>query len=138
MVLVVDDHDDTRSVVLRMLGFEGYEAFGVPSGSAALQYLETATPDLMILDYNMPCMDGLELLAEVRKHARLQKMPVIMFSAGDGGVKNAAMRAGVEAYVIKGSLDWAAIHREIVRLIGVGATRPQQPSVDQPRSKEVG
>jgi CheY-like chemotaxis protein len=138
MVLVVDDREVTRYVLLRMLKFEGYDAVGVASGMEALSYLETAKPSLVILDFNMPSMDGLSVLAEIRKNARLEKVSVIMFSASDERVKKQAILAGVDAYVVKGSLDWDDLHREIVRLIGIGLSRPQHPDVGKPRSKEIG
>lgn len=136
MVLVVDDHEDSRYLLQRMLALEGYEGKGVSCGTEALEYLATETPSLVILDFNMPDMNGLTVFAEMRKNPRLKQIPVIMFSANDGWVKEEALAAGVDGYVVKGSLDWAALHRQIVRLIGPGASRPQAAH-PKPRSKDV-
>ena len=138
MLLVVDDHEDSRYVLVRMLFYEGYEAIGVASGQEALIFLGANKPSLVVLDYNMPDMDGLAVFSEMKKDDRLRNIPVIMFSANDGQVKEKALLSGVDAYIVKGSLDWADLHREIIRLVGAGTPREQQRIDQRLRDKNIG
>ena len=141
MILVVDDHQDTRVVLIRLLKMEGYESLGVTCGAEALLFLKGRKPCLVLLDYNMPDMNGLEVLREMKRSPRHADVPVIMFSASSGSVKESALRAGVDAYVVKGSLDWPQLRAEIVRLVGAGpcargATR--NPPDVPPHARKVG
>jgi CheY-like chemotaxis protein len=138
MILVVDDHEDMRYVLVRTLALDGYQAVAVSSGFEALIYLRTHKPALIVLDYNMPDMDGLMFFAEVRKDHRLRDVPVIMFTADDGPVRETAINLGVDAYVIKGSMDWAELRREIARLAGPGISPKAVPPISPPQSKDVG
>ena len=124
MILIVDDHEDTRDVLARMLRYEGYEAVAVSSAHEALIVLAATKPSLVILDYNMPFTDGLTLFSQIRKDRRLTDIPVIMFSASGGELREKSLKAGVNAFIIKASLDWAELRREIRRL--AGAANPAQ------------
>jgi len=123
---------------VRILRLEGYEAVGASSAREAMAFLGTNTPSLVVLDYNMGDTDGLTMLAEMKKDASLAKIPVIMFSANDHQVREKALRAGVDAYVTKGSLDWAELYREIIRLVGVGKPRERAEEKQKPRAKDIG
>jgi len=138
LLLIVDDYKDTLDALVRILRLEGYEAAGASSAQEAMSFLGANTPSLLVLDYNLGDTNGLTVLAEMKKDARLAKIPVIMFSANDHHVKEMALRAGVDAYVTKGSLDWAELHREIVRLVGVGKPQPQTEEKRNPRAKDAG
>ena len=138
MLLVVDDHEDMRRVLLLMLTFEGYDAIGVSSGQEALAFLRINKPALIILDYDMPDMNGLTMFFEMKKDARLRDIPVIMYSANDGKFKEEALRSGIDAYVVKGSSDWANLAPEIVRFVGVGTPREKLPVTHKPHAKGIG
>src|SRR3954471_18143921 len=120
MILVVDDHDDSRRALLRLLAMEGYEGIGVTSGAEALLFLRTHMPSLVILDYHMSDLDGLSVFLEMRRDPRLAAVPAIMFSADDSGLRDRALAAGIDAYVLKGSLDWSVLCAEVQRLAGPG------------------
>jgi CheY-like chemotaxis protein len=127
MILIVDDHQDNRNVLIRLLRMDGHEAIAVADGNEALQYLKTHVPRLVILDYGLPDMDGLEVFKQMRNDPRLSAVPVIMFSAYEGARKEKALEAGVNAYVVKATLDWAFLHKEIVRLAGPGTLPSENP-----------
>src|SRR4051794_10208498 len=118
MILVVDDDPDLRKALLRLLRAYGYPADAVSSGEEALGFLTTHAPRLVVLDYGMPDMDGLTAFREMRKDTRLAQVRVIMFSALDGPVREAALREGVDAFVAKESLDLDLLRQEIQRLVG--------------------
>ncbi len=137
MILVVDDHQETLYAVVRILIYEGYEAKGVASGGEALAFLRQNPVSLVILDFNMPDMDGFEVFHSMRADPAAKAIPVIMFSANDGSIKNRAIEIGISAYVMKSSLDLAVLRREIVRLIGKG--KPRQEHHEERRgSKDAG
>ena len=128
MVLIVDDHGDTREALVRLLTREGYDGIGVKCGTEALLFLQTHAVELVVLDYHMPGMDGLAVLADMRKDARMAEVPVILFTADVGRLKERAEAQGASAYVEKGTLEWGRLLSEVRRLAGDGAgtARPAQ------------
>jgi len=138
MILVVDDHEPTRGVLVRILKLEGYAAMAAESGAEALAFLKVYTPRLIVLDYSMPDMDGLTLFSLIRHDEKLKHIPVIMFSANGGQVKEQALKAGVDAYIVKASLDWMNLSNEIARLAGPPSSDPALPRVNPLRSRDIG
>ena len=119
MILIVDDHEDTRRVLARLLHHCGHATEVAGGGAEALRVRRATRPDLVILDYNMPDMNGLEVLGEIRGSASLRDVPVIMFTAIDGeGVRESAQHLGVQGYVRKGSLDWGAFLSNMEQIVG--------------------
>jgi CheY-like chemotaxis protein len=84
VVLVVDDHANTRHGVRSCLDAEGFSIAEASNGKEAIDWLVSsgvAEPDLILLDANMPIMDGWELLAIVKSYHRLSGIPVVIMSA---------------------------------------------------------
>ncbi len=77
-LLVVDDQEQMRSAVQRVFSFEGFEVIAAGTGSRALELLGTSSFHLVLLDVNMPDMDGFTVLARLREQLRLVDLPVIM------------------------------------------------------------
>jgi two-component system chemotaxis response regulator CheY len=102
-ILVVDDHQLTRDMVgsiLKGMGFTRLEQ--AEDGYLALQKLEDNEYDLIICDWNMPRMSGLEVLRNIRSRAKTKKLPFLMLTAEvyrENVVE--AMKAGVTDYVSK-------------------------------------
>jgi CheY-like chemotaxis protein len=138
MILIVDDHTDTREALLRLLKREGYEAIGVTGGQEALLFLQTHRPRLVILDYNMPDMDGLSVFAEMRRDERLAAVRVIMFSASSGDLKQQALAAGMDGFVAKSSLDWAVLRTQISQWAGPANPPAVRVTERTPRRKVDG
>jgi CheY-like chemotaxis protein len=120
LILVVDDHGGNAYVLRRVLMMEGYQAAAVTSGRAALEFLRGNAVSLVVLDYQMPEIDGIGVFRQMKADPALRDIPVIMFSAYDGKAREEALREGVAAWVMKGSLDLASLRRHVVRLIGPG------------------
>ena len=80
-ILVVDDEEQVRGSMVRLLERLGYDAAGVEDGEAALRHVRTHSTDLVITDMQMPGKSGLELLLELR--ALDPRLPVIAMSGGD-------------------------------------------------------
>ena len=131
MVLVVDDREETRLVLTRLLRLQGYDATSVASGQEALDFVRQKKPLLVILDYEMPGMDGMSVFRQMKALPESRDIPVVMFSANDGNVREEALQEGVRAWVMKGSLDLAELLREVAIHVGP-AKLPQAPETPAP------
>ena len=102
-VLVVDDSDDTRSMLLRMLQGEGYSSIEARNGVEALEKVGEYQPDLIIMDLNMPHLDGLTTTERIRQYRENRfGVPIVAITAFDTyGMKEAAIEAGCNDYLMK-------------------------------------
>ena len=81
-ILIIDDDADTRSLLGASLTEQGFIVYAARDGRHALQILERISPPaLILLDYNMPVMNGKQFLAAKRRDARWQAIPVVVLSA---------------------------------------------------------
>jgi CheY-like chemotaxis protein len=116
MILIVDDHIDTGTILARMLKRCGHEAVAVSSGAAALKWLEMARPGVIVLDMMMPGMHGLEVLQRVRADARQKDVPVIVYSADHApDTVQQAREAGAQEFMVKGVVPWDGLCAMITR-----------------------
>jgi CheY-like chemotaxis protein len=81
LVMVVDDDVFTRGVIATILETEGWRVFLAENGQVALEHLNDKKPSLILLDLNMPVMDGFEFLTHLRKNTQWQSIPVIVLTA---------------------------------------------------------
>lgn len=85
-ILTVDDDEDIRSAISDRLDMEGFETVWAKNGRVALDYMKSTLdeelPDLILLDYMMPIMNGQEFCREKSKTPRLSHIPVVMMTAG--------------------------------------------------------
>ena len=101
-ILVVDDVPENCMIVERMLRHEGYLVETAGDGREALRILQKTGIDLAIVDINMPFMDGITLLKEIRSEDKLKFIPVIMLTAlEDKSTTMECMRHGASGYVTK-------------------------------------
>ena len=118
LVLVVDDDPDTRDVCDMLLERAGYQRLMAGSGEEAVSILEQTTPALIVLDLNMPGMDGWSVAALVRKHERTARIPILVVTGLTQNVENAARRAGATAFCLK-PIDAKRFVKEVKRLCPV-------------------
>ena len=149
-ILIVDDEERMTGVVAMALERAGYECETCASGEAALAALQTRDADLVVTDWKMPQMDGIELLR--RLHARQPRLPVVLLTA-HGSVPSAvaAMREGAFDYVTKPfdndelraivarALEMNRLERENRYLRQEVASRyaPEAMVAESPRSKDL-
>lgn len=102
-ILIVDDFSTMRRIVKNLLNDLGfYNTAEADDGTTALEELRKAKYDLIITDWNMPGMPGIDLLKQVRADAALNKIPVLMVTAEAKREQIIeAAQAGVNGYVIK-------------------------------------
>lgn len=80
-ILVVDDEHSIVETLVELLTWEGYLATTADNGQAALDAMQLHTPDLVLIDYMMPVMDGLRVLERMRAEPRLASVPVVLMTA---------------------------------------------------------
>jgi two-component system chemotaxis response regulator CheY len=101
--LVVDDSSAMRAVLRMILKKQGFEVVEAKDGLDALQVLQRIEPvDLMLIDWNMPTMNGFELLRNVRADARFAPAKVVMVTTETAVTEMAnALAAGADEYIMK-------------------------------------
>ena len=118
LVMIVDDDPEVLDLCDMLLERAGYERALAGSGEEAVSLLEQRTPNLIVLDLNMPGMDGWSVAALVRKHENTARIPILVMTSLAQNVENAARRAGATAFVMK-PLDAKRFVREVKRLCPV-------------------
>ncbi len=99
IVMVVDDSLTVRRVTQRLLVREGYQVVLAKDGIDALEQLQSITPDVMLVDIEMPRMDGFDLTRNVRSDSRTSHIPIIMITSRTADKhRNYAMELGVNEY----------------------------------------
>jgi two-component system alkaline phosphatase synthesis response regulator PhoP len=100
--LVVEDDPDIVELIDHYLRAEGFEVGAVGDGREALERLHAGGHDLVILDLQLPGLDGLSLCAELRRDKRTRSLPVIMLTArGDETDRVVGLEVGADDYVVK-------------------------------------
>ncbi len=105
-ILVADDNAMNRKVAQAMVAALGFECDVVPSGEQALEVLDRVPFDLVLMDCNMPGMDGFETTAEIRRRAfknrRGWRLPIVALTASAmGGTREKCLAAGMDDYLVK-------------------------------------
>ena len=112
-VLIVDDMEANRALLSRRLERSDYSVLSVDSGRAALQIVAQMQPDIILLDYMMPHMNGIEVLRELRSDTRTKEIPVIMVTARvESSATIEALEAGADDYVTK-PIDFEVLRARI-------------------------
>jgi two-component system, sensor histidine kinase and response regulator len=101
-ILIVDDTPNNLRLLSSMLSQQGYEVRSAISGSMALRAVHTVQPDLILLDINMPIMDGYEVCLQLKADEKTNEIPVIFLSALSESIdKVQAFRVGGADYITK-------------------------------------
>jgi two-component system chemotaxis sensor kinase CheA len=118
-ILLAEDSVITRTMVRQILTSLGYTVAEAENGRQALDMLRTQTVDLLLTDIDMPEMDGITLVREVRAQAHLENLPVVVLSThGADEDKRRASGAGADAYLVKGEFTEGALRDAIARRLG--------------------
>jgi CheY-like chemotaxis protein len=102
-VLIADDFEDTRAVLRRMLEEHDYRVVEAADGREAVELARRARPNLILMDLNMPLVDGLAAAAQIRESQDgCRNVPILAITAFDTyGMKEAALEAGCDDYITK-------------------------------------
>lgn len=103
IILVAEDFDDTRSMIKLLLEMKGHEVVEAVNGQEAVDAASLKCPDLILMDLNMPVMDGLIATEQLRRHASTSFVPIVAVTAhcGNGDWRERAFAAGCNECVSK-------------------------------------
>ena len=101
-LLVVDDNENNRDIVSRLLEREGYEVSTAENGAQALERIKTQPPDLVLLDVMMPVMDGIEACKRLKDDPDTRLIPIVIMTAlGQVEDRVRAIQAGADDFLTK-------------------------------------
>lgn len=116
-VLVVDDKSSSREFVRTILERIGYVVDEAEDGPGALEAIRSQTPDLVLLDLQMPGLTGNEVLEQLRREERYRDLPVVAFTASAmSGDRERALAAGFTGYLTK-PVSVAVLRNEVLKLV---------------------
>lgn len=102
LILVVDDSVTVRKYTSRMLRSKGYRALRARDGLEAIEQMQKEVPDLVLLDIEMPNMDGFEVASQMKHDEQLKRVPIIMISSRSGKkYKQKAQSMGIQYFLNK-------------------------------------
>jgi two-component system, cell cycle response regulator DivK len=101
-ILVVEDQEDNRRIVRDLLTSVGYELMEATTGDEGIRLAESSHPDLILMDIQMPVLDGYEATRRIKAKAELRHIPIIVVTSyALSGDDAKAQAAGADAYVAK-------------------------------------
>ena|SRR3972149_3245648 len=101
-ILYIEDNPDNRMLVRRVLQAEGYTVIEANDGPSGIQTATEQTPDLILMDINLPDVDGYEITARIKQLSGLAKVPVIALTANVmKGDREKTLAAGCDGYIQK-------------------------------------
>jgi len=117
LILVVDDSADNVAMISLDLQQQGYRVVTASNGEDAVTVATTMLPNLILMDINLPTLDGLGATRRIRETDTMRDVPIVAITAfGTEGFQRAAYDAGVSGYLTK-PLDLDRMHQLIARLL---------------------
>ncbi len=116
-ILYVEDNQDNRVLVRRILMSENYAVLEAVNAADALNILKNTRPDLILMDINMPDMDGYTLTTRIKSMPGFERLPILALTANVmRGDKEKTLEAGCDGYIQK-PLDIDQLIREIEKFL---------------------
>src|ERR1700680_4787111 len=124
-ILVVDDNEMNRDILVTRLDTQGYELLQAADGEEALAAATQHLPDLILLDVMMPKIDGMEVCRRLKGDPQLPFMPIILVTAkADSKDVVVGLEAGADEYLTK-PIDHAALVARVKPMLGIKALHDQ-------------
>lgn len=118
LILIADDRPSSRELLRTVLERVGYDVIEAADGEAALEQARSRRPDLILLDLQMPKLDGYEVLAHLRADPAFEKVPVLALTASAmRGDREKILEAGFTDYLSKPA-GTEALREAVARLLG--------------------
>jgi two-component system, cell cycle response regulator DivK len=122
LILVVDDAADNVAMLSLALQQQGYKVVTAANGEDAISVATQTNPNLILMDINLPTLDGLGATRRIRENEALRDVPVIAVTAfSTEGFQRAAYDAGISGYLTK-PIDLDRMNQLIARLLSVGGS----------------
>jgi two-component system, cell cycle response regulator DivK len=120
-ILIAEDNAASSELIMEVLSGRGYEIIEVCDGRQALQKIEELEPDLVLLDIQLPILDGFAVLSQLRQNPRFAKLCVVAVTANVMKEdREKGLRAGFDAYISK-PIDAAALRLQVDQLLLKGS-----------------
>jgi two-component system, OmpR family, response regulator MtrA len=111
-ILIAEDDDDIRELIVFKLKTAGFDVHGVGDGESAVATAEELLPDLVVLDWMMPRMNGLDACLALRSKPEFRTLPIILLTAKGQEVDiDRGFAAGVDDYIVKPFSPRELLHR---------------------------
>ena len=145
-ILLIEDDEDFRRVIIKFLGPQGFELLVAPDGKAGLSLAAETPPDLIVCDLSMPVMDGYEVLAALRRDPGLADIPLIFLTGqSEPSQVRQGMNLGADDYLTKpvnladllGAIKVRLSRRQSQRQRQVGACQRAHPPVLQSSERSL-
>ena len=142
-ILTVDDDESIRQTVCMMLELEGFEAVWAKNGQVALDYLTripaSELPDLVLLDYMMPVMNGKEFYHAKNSNPKLAKIPVVMMTA-NGNLVNVMDNVESAGGYMSKPMDYETVVKMVKHFLGLDESDPApvEPTDSSYKSRTAG
>ena len=122
-VMVVEDFEDNRFMMRRLLEMSGYRVVEAENGEEAVRCAASEHPDLILMDLSLPLLDGLAATRTIRQNKDMRNVPVVAVSAHDTADFHAeALAAGCNEYVTK-PIDFDQLESLLTRLLAEKADK---------------
>ena len=116
-IMYVEDNLDNRNLIKRILNAEGYSVVEAANGNQALESLKRGNLDLILMDINMPELDGYSLAAKIRQMPEYARIPIIAVTANVmRGDREKSLEAGCDGYIQK-PIDIDTLAQQIERFL---------------------
>jgi len=116
-IMVVEDFEDNRFMMRRLLEMSGYQVLEAINGEEAVRLAQRERPHLILMDLSLPQLDGLAATRRIRQHPELRAVPIVAVSAHDTADFHAdALAAGCNDYVTK-PIDFDQLEELLNRLL---------------------
>jgi two-component system cell cycle response regulator DivK len=123
-ILIAEDRPSSRELIRTVLEGCGYSVSEASDGREAVEVAKRENPDLLIVDLQMPALDGLGVLAELRRDERFADVPIVALTASAmQGDRERALEAGFTEYITK-PVNLRFLREEITRLLSPHVTTP--------------
>jgi len=117
LFLVVEDFEDSRFMMRRLLEMAGYKVLEASDGEQAVQMAVESRPSLILMDLSLPKLDGLAATRQIRQKKGLKRVPILAVSAHDSPEsRTEALEAGCNEYVTK-PIDFDQLHALLRRFV---------------------
>ena len=100
-VLVIEDDEYSRDALAHLLDAEGYDAQSAHDGEAGLEKAKETNPDVIVLDLNLPGIDGRQVIKRIRGDQSLASIPILVVTGDDDKAAQAAVDIGADGYLTK-------------------------------------
>jgi CheY-like chemotaxis protein len=116
-VLIAEDNPVNRELLRELLEIRGYAVIETCNGQETLEHLQKVVPDILLLDLNMPVLNGFGTIEKIRKHPGWSRLPVLAVTAyAMRGDREKILTAGFDGYLSK-PIDPTFLQQELQRLL---------------------